>query len=296
MYSTGTATGPSAVLQALATFATSAGWTIDNNAAYSGGWWLGVHKGSCYLNFVTDSGDSQISFYGATGFSSGSAPSAQANTSPNSQNICNCGSGPFTGYHFFSSTGAAYLHCIIEISSGLFAHFQGGLLSSAGGASTIYVQSTNWQYSSYYASFVDQGINHMPWSNYPNGYTGATVDGTFRWFRWNNSSPSRAKWPLEDTGINFNGNARSPNTFNGLSPLLPVQCFLERAVGNIFAYVGDAPDMRTVNMRNYVSKDEITIGSDTWKVFPMAANSQVINVGNAPPSSGNYGLAFRKNA
>ena len=300
MYSTGTASGPTAVLQALATFATSAGFTIDHNSAATGvGWWLAVHKGSCYLNFFTDTANTYIAMCGATGYNGSNTYNTQPGTSPNSGNSCNCGAGPFTGYHFFSTTGsAAYLHVVIEISAGIFAHFQGGALNAVGGASPcIYIQATNWQYTGYYASFPDNG-GPLPWSYpNPNGYLGVTVDSTFRWFRPNNSQPARVIWPLQANATEYYGISKSPNTFNGLAVLLPIQSYVERAVGNIYAYVGDAPDMRLLNIKNNNPKDEITIGSDTWKVFPMISNNPNINIGNSPnPSSGGYALAFRKNA
>ena len=68
-------------------------------------------------------------------------------------------------------------------------------------------------------------------------------------------------------------------------------------VAYIYAYAGDVSDMRLMNMRNNAPKDEITIGSDTWKVFPMISNNPNINIGNSPnPSSGGYAIALRKNA
>lgn len=300
MYSTGTASGPKAVLQALATFATSAGWTIDFNNTYTGvGWWLAVHKGSCYLNFVADTADQNVYLYGATGYSSGSSFSAQPGTSPNSYNVCNSGSGPYTGYHFFSTSGsAAYLHVVIEKSAGIFAHFQGGALNAIGGAAPcIYIQATNWSYGGAYCSFPDGSGGEFPWSNaYPYGYVGVTVDGTFGWFKPNNSSPSRANWPFQQS-LAADSITKSPNTFNGLAPLFPIQCFVERAVGNLWAYVGDAPDLRAVNIKNNNPKDEITIGSDTWKIFPMIANNPNYNQYGSPNSSSlYYALAFRKNA
>lgn len=305
MYSTGTASGPKAVLQALATFATSAGFTIDYSNTYSGvGWWLAVHKGSCYLNFVADTGDTQITIFGATGYNSSNSYSAQPGTSPNSNNVCNSGTGPYTGYHFFSTTGSApYLHVVIERSAGIFAHFQGGSLNAVGSASPCtYIQMTNWSYTGYYASFPEGNGGAFPWGSYGSyGYVGVTVDSTFRWFRPNNSQPARSVWMAQ---ISNPGWAlaldslvyKSPNTFNGLAALLPVEVFVERAVGNLYAYVGDAPDQRMMNMQNNNPKDEITIGSDTWKIFPMISNSPITNTGNAAPSSGVYAIAFRKNA
>lgn len=304
MYSTGTASGPKATLQALATFATSAGWTINFNNTYTGvGWWLSVSKGSCYLNFVADTGDTQITIFGATGYNGSSSYSAQPGTSPNSNNVCNCGVGPYTGYHFFSTSGsAAYLHVVIEKSAGIFAHFQGGALNAIGGASPCtYIQMTNWQYTGYYASFPDGTAGPFPWGSYNSyGYVGVTVDGSLTWFSPGNYQPRRMIAMVQAGNPAFtlalDSYNKSPNTFNGLAALLPIEVFVERAVGNLYAYVGDAPDQRLLNMKNNNPKDEITIGSDTWKIFPMISNSPIINTGNAPPSSGNYALAFRKNA
>lgn len=306
MYSTGTASGPKAVLQALATFASSAGFTIDYNNTYSGvGWWLAVHKGSCYLNFVADTGDTQITLFGATGYNGSNSYSAQPGTSPNSYNVCNSGAGPYIGYHFFSTTGSApYLHVAIERSAGVFAHFQGGQLNAVGGASpNTYIQMTNWGYTSPYASYPDSNGGTFPWGVWSAyGYVGVTVDGTLRWFSPNNAQPARSilmaqtgnsGWALGLDSMLY----KSPNTFNGLAALLPVEVFVERAIGNHYSYVGDAPDQRMLNMLNNNPKDEITIGVDTWKIFPMISNNPNTNqYPNAVPSSGGYALAFRKNA
>ena len=305
MYSTGTASGPKAALQALATFATSAGWTINFNNTFTGvGWWLAVNKGTCYLNFVADTGDTQVSIYGATGYNGSASYNAQPGVSPVS--VCNSGTGPYTAYHFFSTSGsAAYLHVVIEKSAGVFAQIHTGALAAVGGASPcIYVQCTNWLYAGSRASFPDDGNssgNYFPWSNQyrfgTNNVCGVTVDSTFRWFSFGGgSSPSRSPSLLQAGGIYANSITRLPNTFNGLSVLLPVHVWVERAAGGIYAYVGDTPDMRIFDMTNNNAKDEITIGADTWKVFPMISTSTPINTTGAPASSGQYGMAFRKNA
>lgn len=300
MYATGTASGPQAVIQALAAWCTgsgSPGFTVDNNAAYSGGWWLAVHKGSVYLNFVVDSGNSQITVYGATGFNAANAPSAQPGTS--SGVGCNCGVGPYTAYHFFSTSGtAAYLHFAIEKSTNLFAHINAGGLNTVGGAPTsIYLQMTYWNYSSAYASYPDttQVTNVYPWTSnaWNGGVVGLTVDGTFRWFTPGAASPGRIILPFQYTLLS--SMAKSPNTFNGLPIFFNAQVFAERSAGNIYAYIGDAPDIRLLNIKNNNPKDEITIGADTWKVFPFISNAPA-NVNNGPASSGYYGIAYRKTA
>lgn len=320
MYSTGAPSSCAAVLQALATFASSAGWTVDNNAAYSGGWWLAVHKGSCYLNFVVPSGDGKITVYGATGFNSGSAPSAQANasaaftTNPGQPSISTVNPGPYAAYHFFSSTSGTYLHCIIESSAGVFAHVHAGQLNAVGGASpAIYLAVSNLYYynptsgsDTIPSSGVTNGYLAMPFNVYAGSTNakgtalGCTVDSTFRWFYDGPSvvSPSRLGALGYTGGNSWNTNtvARSPNVFNGLPVLAPIPFFAERSVGNIWSLIGEAPDVRVLNTKNNNAKDEITIGSDVWKVFPIIANSSTINTGGAPASSYPYGLAFKKSA
>ncbi|CAJ0862042.1 hypothetical protein R77567_01611 [Ralstonia sp. LMG 32965] len=302
MYVTGPASNPTAVLQALAIFAASAGFSVDNNAAYSGGWWLAVHKGACYLNFVTPSSGNYITVYGATGFNGSSAPSAQANSSPGTQ--CNLVAGPYTAYHFFGSSGSdAYLHVAVEVGANVFTHMQAGSLRAIGGAAPcIYTQCTQWStYSNGYASYPEvDGINQMPWGfDQGTGFNcvGVVVDGTMRWFYRRGASPSRLGTVWQPGGLQQATVNRSPNTFNGLPILLSIPVCVERAVGNIYSYVGEPADVRLINMKNNNPKDEITIGSDTWKVFPVIAKNPNVNVFNSPnPSSSNYAYAYRKNA
>lgn len=298
MYSTNTASGPKAVLQALATFATSAGFTVDYNNTYTGvGWWLAVHKGTCYLNFVADTADTQVTMYGATGYSSGSSYSAQAGTSGGV--ICNCKAGPYTGYHLFSTTGsAAYLHVAIEISAGIFSHFHAGALNSVGGATPcIYVQATNWNWTGNFPSYPDGSGGNYPWSaQLQNGQVGVNIDGGMKWFWPGRTGNLSANLPMQNAGFHANNLWDSPNTFNGLPILLPIPAFVQRTTG-LYTYAGDAPDLRLINIKNNSPKDEITIGSDVWKVFPAIAKNPNTNVFGSPnPSSANYGYAFKKNA
>lgn len=328
-YATGSAASCSGVLQSLASFCTSYGWTVDRNAAYSGGWWLAVHKGSCYLNFSVPSGDGYMAVYGATGYNSSLTPSTQAGTSPgvvtDPGRFIDAGSnvhvnpGPYTAYHFFSSTAGTYLHVLVEISAGLFAHLHAGVLNTVGGAApAIYTTGSFWytyipQSSGDGApSSPDNFGNYKPFSqdmsygitvgyDYSNMHLGCTVDSTFSWFKGSNGSSPTRLYPVSPTGFVTNGflrsaHMRSPNTWNGLSVGVAIPFFAERASGNIYSFVGEAPDVRFFNMKNNNAKDEITIGSDVWKVFPIVSNSPTVNTPNAAASSFPYGMAFLKSA
>jgi hypothetical protein len=312
-----------AIVSALSTWATSNGWTVDRAAASATGFatWLAIHKGSCYLNFAVPTGDGMLSVYGATGYSGGAGPSAQPNVSaaytinPGQLASGTVNPGPYTAYHFFSAGGGTYLHILIEVSAGVFAQLHAGALNAIGGASpAIYLTAGQWSRfttssgSDAVPSSPDAVGNAKPFcadvqaGPIANTALGCTVDGTFRWFiptggaspaRLLNSGYSAYSSP---NGLQRSFISRAPNAFNGIPPLGPIPFWAERAVGNVYSLIGEAPDVRFVDMSNNNAKDEIAIGSDTWKLFPVIANPALINTGGAPVSSYPYGLAFRKNA
>jgi hypothetical protein len=308
MYATGTPTSLADFLNDLATFAISAGWTVDHNGVELGSdYWLAVHNGSCYLDYYVPPSNDRIQLYGATGYSGGSGHAGQANSSVNFSMLFPAPPGPFNAYHFFSTTtgGVTYLHALLEYSAGNFLHIHGGCLKPIGGASPCtYTAATQWSAIAGGNSSSDGGpsqFNLTPFSAEQAGPTSgfrsfqvlATVDSTLRWFYPSNVSPGRAIGAVKSNSKNVHAFARAPNTFNQLSPFIPLSLFVERASGNIFSYLGDVIDMRWVNLGNNQAKDEITIGSDTWKVFPVISKQPF---GSPTAATGNYGFAFRKNA
>src|ERR1700727_2272311 len=152
MYATGTPTSLSDYLNSLATFATSAGWTVDNNGASGSTYYLAVHKDSCYLGFYVPNtaalgGALQLQLWGATGYAGSTLPSAQAGASPQAALMFPPPVGPYNAYHFFSTStsGIDYLHTLLEYSSGNFLHLHGGCLNPVGGASpATYIAGSAW--------------------------------------------------------------------------------------------------------------------------------------------------------
>jgi len=309
MYATGTPTSLSDFLNSLATFAASAGWTVDHNGVYtSGDYWLAVHLGSVYLDYYmpppVSGANTVIQLFGATGYSGASAPGAQAGSSVNSSNLAPAPPGPFTAYHFFSTSGGpAYLHALLEYSSNNFLHVHGGALNAVGGASpATYTAATQWSALAGGSSSVDGGGlgNFTPFSAEASSGSGyrqfqilATVDAVQRWFYPDAATPRRAVGAVKRGSRNVHAFAREPNTLNQLVPFIPLSLYLERLAGGIYSYVGDVYDMRWMNLANNQAKDEITVGADTWKVFPVIAK---LPFGAPTAATNNYGFAFRKNA
>jgi hypothetical protein len=314
MYATGAPTSLSDFLNSLNTFAVSAGFTSDFNG-HAGflthDYYLAVHKNSCYLGYyVPDTtalpGTLTLQLWGATGYASSTAPSAQAGASPNPSLLFPPPAGPYTGYHFFSTatSGIDYLHALLEYSSGNYLQIHGGCLNPVGGATPCtYVAGTAWSALAGGGSSSDGGPsaqNFTPFSGEAAAGTGwkmfqirATVDSVARWFYPGATSPARAIGAVRSGSKNVHAFAREPNTFNQLVPFIPLSLFVERAAGNIFSYIGDVIDMRWVSLANNQAKDEITIGSDTWKLFPVVSKQPI---GSPTAATANYGFAFRKNA
>ena len=312
----GTAASCAAVVQALATFASSMGWTINNNAAYSGGWWLSISEGSVYRNYQTPSTDGEIWAFGATGFSSTAAPNAQPGGMATPA-ICNPKAGPFTAYYFYSSSSASYLHCVIEISPGIFSHFHAGALAPAGGAGPgIYATATNWSWYNANSGRADSTYNIKPFDansggggNGPvttqgsaYGATLLTIDGYTGWYPFTSSGTSPHRLTQSGYVEGFGSAWQStqiqatPNTFDGIPVLSPIPIFAERGVGNVYSMVGEVLDCRIVNMMNNNPGDTLTIGSDTWVLYPLCQNFPNWQINSLTPSSWPFGLAFRSNA
>jgi hypothetical protein len=314
MYATGTPTSLSDFLNSLATFATSAGWTVDFNgvAHFSGAtdYYLAVHKDSCYLGYYVPNtaalGNTLImQLWGATGYAGSTTPSAQAGASTHAAQMFPPPVGPYNAYHFFSTStsGIDYLHTLLEYSSGNFLSAYGGCLNPVGGATPCtYVAATQWSGLTGTNAANDSGPgagNFTPFSaevansSYLQFQLRATVDSVARWFAPGNTTPARAVGAVRSGSKNVHAFARNPNTFNQLAVLIPLSLFVERAAGNIYSYIGDVIDMRWVNLANNLAKDEITIGSDTWKLFPVISKQPF---GSPTAATNNYGYAFRKNA
>jgi hypothetical protein len=313
MYATGAPTSLSDMLNSLATFAISAGWTVDHNGAVGASdYYLAVHKDSCYLGYYVPNtaaifGTLQLQLWGATGYAGATLPSAQAGAPANPTTLFPPPVGPYTAHHFFSTAtgGVDYLHLLLEYSSGNFLHLHGGCLNPIGGATpATYTAATYWSGLSGGTSSADGApsgtSNWTPFSAESAGGAGyrslqlrVTVDSVARWFFGGATSPARLIGPIKSGSRNVNAFARTPNSFNQLVPFIPLSIYVERAVGNIFSYIGDVIDMRWCTLANNSAKDEITIGSDTWKLFPVISKQPF---GSPTAATNNYGFAFRKNA
>lgn len=313
-YETGTASGVNDLLDKLQTFLDAAGWTTNKDQAQGSGWWLSMQKGSdLFVNFVSDPATSGttdpgpwIYVYGATGYSSGSAYNAQPGTS--GQVKTNKMTAPFTKYYFFE--GDDYIHIVIEVESGRFRHIHAGTIEKLGTVTGgFYAMGTSSYYSTTTPSSPDSTHNMYPWENKSVSLTSqhqlyANAGDGAKWFTSSRTGSTGAKLgagvvavansqTLSQNGLDGELFTYTPNTTNGITPLLPINVLAERTSG-LWTFLGQVKDVRRVNMLNHQPGDTITIGSDEWLVFPFTIRSST--TGDATTDkSGYYGLAYRKN-
>lgn len=149
-YSTGTATGPTDLLQKLVTFLTGQGWTNDSSVSYGSGWRAHLHKGSQYVhlrafvneaaNIATGWGSSRasstagygIGLYLGTGYNGANAWNNQAGAPVDTSGSPGpVGAGMYLtsgaiGAYFFFDDGNDHITVVADRGSGLYSHMGWG--------------------------------------------------------------------------------------------------------------------------------------------------------------------------
>lgn len=225
------------------------------------------------------------------------------------------GNGPFPSYHFFADDTAPndYIHIVVEATSGMYRHFGFGTLDKFG---------DNWVGGEYvYGHYMDIGTaavatdaNHQTLldglaatadrsraatlriaSGLPN--QGAAV--------WGVSAALAQGSLLTDTASNIrqqiHGGFRagmeargfanvSGNSASGVIPMYSIHAYY-RDPNNVRAYLlGYMSDVRALNIRNFEAAEEVTVGSDTWVIFPLSIRTTAA-VANRSLYSG---IAYKK--
>lgn len=238
--------------------------------------------------------------------------------------------GPYTAWYFFSDAGGTYIHAVVQTGD-LFTHLSFGVLAQgalthSGVAYLTGTQNTWWKNS----STTDPANTSLLYNKpeklrpYPSG---AGTDVTNSIGR-NNSGMYYAPNALPagfDTIESYKNRIRKAFAFSntptdaiGASPtgmndiashhilansptwsdyvkLFAVPFIIGNTAGNQACVPGFIPDMRVLNMEGMAPGEEITLVSDTWKVFPQMRQTSWDDVGTVmAPSSGHYAVAIKK--
>lgn len=275
-----------------------------------------LHKGGAYFAVHTDTRTVNLSFTANgpyiltqvfTGPYSGALVStAQAGHSGGA--ATNKLVGPFQAYHFFALGN--YIHVVVEIAPAEFRHFGFGILESAGAVTNgSYATGTNWsqESGSGYKSDPTSFYHNVPFDDqgganqYASSAVRADVDGISPGIFWvnqgfTNSPPRRAFGGFRrqnDANSAPLGLARllvrvPPSSLTGRAILVPLNIGVTRS--GFFSMIGSPRDVRVCRIDNLNPGDLVTIGPDTWKVFPVSRKNGLVGQEN----SGGFGFAYRQ--
>ena len=302
-YETGSASSPSDLLDKLRAFLLTNGWTINSFITIGSGKRLHIQKGSCYYNFrayhgetvsAADDLNSQntTNFWGIGGYpSDGYSAASNWNAQPGCpiyEYYCRGGyanqlSSAIPTYHFFTYTDITEVHVVIEFVTGKFQHINFGDLekynvSASGGRWMSMPTSTNSQLPHRYGqdhsgagSMVPfRGAYYLGSSGYNSSMIRVNIDNHDGWaFEGSRSNISNS--PIAAVGphyYNQDFETATTSPYSWQTQLLPYVIGIVRSNASVSPF-GEIKHLRELDITNYMEAEEIVLGPDTWKVFPL---------------------------
>lgn len=321
-YATGAAADADAFMAALVSFLTGQGWSVNKN-----NWptWVAVSKGDCYVNFrknaygtinFNDSNgvarvDTRIMCCIASGFTDtayNTQPDALTNSNIQNSVVINDMTGPLPSYHFYADD--TYCHVVVQTRAGCYNHLSFGQLeqlNTAFSPAPSYIGCTWynwWPNGTGGGSMTSWGGGHSVMFNGDNTqfFVGGADNVTttkvrsshFQNFnRW--SGPGNSYGGSIFTHFLMTGNM----AVNGNTPFMPLMGIVYQTEQPGTFLLGTAPNIRLVSMVGRSAQDQVTLGSDTWDLYPMR-KVQELYVIEAPASpaidntSAGYGFAIKR--
>jgi hypothetical protein len=207
-------------------------------------------------------------------------------------------------YYIFSVDDT--VNIVVEVTSGEFQFMSFGLLEKQG----VYTggQFFSASYDSYEPNYERQYIYS---TNIPNYFSANThgeshgavyvdADSVASFRRAAGAQLPEIKFPCVTSGHYSSPTntqcgfasffwAKAPNYYNNIAAMCPIYTTLKRS-DNKYSLLGWPSGVRFLNVLNYSAGQEVTYGSETWKIFPEnSIPNYETNVQNR-----NCGFAFKK--
>jgi hypothetical protein len=229
------------------------------------------------------------------------------------------GDGPFTAYHFFSHTDIDNIYVVLEYTAGIFKHFGFGNIDKFGtwtGGEWVAGHSWHWEYESSFTStghsVLLDGVHTAV--SYEEGLSGGRLHmegfpnqpGTSKW-GYVSGSGTEASNGLDrgsNTRMCVMGGIRKSwwlsalnwlqsDALSGLINFVPIPLFYRQTdlTPDAFRLLGFMHNVYHVQMAAYDAGAEVTIGANTYKIFPMV-RKRYESDGN--PESANAGIVYKK--
>lgn len=276
---------------------------------------LAIHKSSCYVQLTWDGSDLRV--YQSLGYDS-SAPGSNPNDSGVGASRLVTGIGDGGGTYFFfhvDSSPVRYIHAVVKYAAGLYRHFGFGHLDERPGDADF----TGGEYAYGHTWNQSVGSKDTPLGAHSvlldSNCNSSTIAATLHVEGLQNQ-PASGKWALlgniSSLGNDGDGNGRclcfggarsgpytsqfcifQPSHLTGLVPMAENHVFYKNTTPSPdrWVHLGIQPDVRILNIKNFEPEDEIPVGSDVWKIFPMVRKQKL---DADTEESWNMGVAYRK--
>ena len=282
---TGIATGVD-VLNAIIAFAGELGWTIDRNQTLNSTAKIVTFSRAGTPYYTLQNNLSGTVHYFVGNMHNGINLSANWNAQPDQYyttgspgearlvvnftvmpavSIMAFGANSPTPHMYFAIEMAPghYRHCMF----GNFVNFDPDEAAASFMTGVEVTTSTNQVGDSANVAYPFTWLNNSAFRPGSNG--GMRAEGaslTYTWFRFAGLQ-STARNPAGFWGDDFVESIYNINTFDQTTELFPP--VIQKYQSGVLHDQGYPPNLAFLNMTNYQPKDEITIGPDTWKIFPI---------------------------
>lgn len=305
---------PQTLINDICTFAAANGWTVERNNLVGSARTATIRISGTtdYIHIFNDGSSDVLRHRISIGYDGGLAPSAQPNVTPR-DSYCDLRAGPMPKVWMFANGNV--LHVVVAISlASTYRMMSFGMLDKIGDYDGGTFSESGFHTQDGYQYYVSPGAHaHF-------GQSAATGDGA-GWLRadcvidgrTNNFQPfgayteggedettgQRMCWTFWPSSAEAKGRIISmadDNTFSGRSIFQPIHVFVRRKGSPAYySPAGSVPDIRFASLKKFDPEQEVSIGSDVWKIFPGVRKAPQIGPGAGLISaSGNLGYAILK--
>ena len=300
------------------TFAVANGWTLDllDTTPALAGLEAAMHKGTIFAQWIFDQNAARLFHFQSLSYDSSSPgnnpdDAGPAGAIPSQQRATIIGNGAGTA-DFFQGTegGSEFLLCIAETAPDLFRMWMLGEVIKVGDwTGGEFVAAQSWPEHGSFSAVQDAPFDArnrtLLDASHENGAQGDTIhmEGVHGFAgKWGSvagiGSPGSDRSSTARAFIE--GSIRDgpwwsslywlqaqPNT--GFIPLIP--CPAHYRTGGQWTLLGFFPGIRGLRITFIASREEFTLGGDTWKAYPWVKKSFA---GGGGPESEDHGIAILK--
>lgn len=300
---------PADLIDRLATFAASNGWTVHRNNLVVDNRTITLSKGGSDYIHVYNTDAEFVRQRISIDYNGSLSPAAQDKVSQ--ENQCSLQEGPYPRAFLFADANHVWVTVAIA-RTGEYRHLTFGVLDKIGDyTGGTYIDGTTWGRSNRWG---DYRLNHAPFLNYTDGWP-TSVRGAVRadvpadlredfyfYIHGVTTVPNPTRL-VSDISLQPNDGLASTlveradrNAFSGRSIFHAIPLYVARTGSETYySPIGVVHDVRFCSLNKFEPEQEVTIALDTYKVFPVAGKRPMnSNTGDQPAASGDFGYAIRK--